>query len=386
MGPGPPPKRGNKQRDKTGSRRELNISGQGSSAGGSSADTTIVAEGDEGSEARQGSVHGEGWNKRRYQRPDEVLWGVDTEQYGSMGSSIELSRMSRSGTADSGPYYVARNPAVNDLHPPIVSTQPTHRREIKWMLQPPPSAKVMEGKEKANRSRSGSGGSYGSSKRGQDTLSLGRQVGERIIEEKVRRGEQLPTAESLSSRKRDCTKTVQTASASETQGQRHDRDPRDPGLVDAAQRKTHVPPNTISEDTTGDFTLTQPKDLRPPQCPPVGKIQSSSQAILTKSTIQPPHSPRSLRLPLSPTPSASSLQVLQELVAPNSTFNIIRSPSPSKEASVKLPPANKREEDELRLPVLESWFPHMGKGSEWNFPATERMRRGDMAGRWSMDI
>lgn len=55
------------------------------------------------------------------------------------------------------PYYVGRNPPVNDLHPPIVTTTPYDTESMKWMLQPPPAASIMNGKEKPscekNRSR-----------------------------------------------------------------------------------------------------------------------------------------------------------------------------------------------------------------------------------------
>ncbi|KAI1820040.1 hypothetical protein F4861DRAFT_92436 [Xylaria intraflava] len=40
-------------------------------------------------------------------------------------------------------YFDRRNPPVNDLHPPIVR-QPSDRGASKWMVAPPPSAKVME--------------------------------------------------------------------------------------------------------------------------------------------------------------------------------------------------------------------------------------------------
>ncbi|KAI9874231.1 MAG: hypothetical protein M1830_010041, partial [Pleopsidium flavum] len=202
LGPGPPLKKGGKDKgSRTGSKRELTTGGQGSSMG-SSADTTIVAEG--GSPETGGSrFNRDGWNTKRYQREDEILWGYDISDSGGFddldgkgqGPSIGLSGMSRSGKASTERYYVARNPAVNDLHPPVVSTQPTHKSETRWMLQPPPSAKIMEGKERANRSRSGSGGS---SRRGGEAMSLGRQVGERLMEEKVRRGERPPTGETSS--------------------------------------------------------------------------------------------------------------------------------------------------------------------------------------------
>ncbi|KAK2789438.1 hypothetical protein FQN53_001884 [Emmonsiellopsis sp. PD_33] len=83
---------------------------------------------------------GDRWNRMRYQREDEVLWGGEVK-----GSSVGLSGRGRANTAGSAKYYVARNPEVNDLHPPIVCG-PTSRAETRWMIQPPPSAKVMAGK------------------------------------------------------------------------------------------------------------------------------------------------------------------------------------------------------------------------------------------------
>ena len=50
-------------------------------------------------------------------------------------------------------YLAPKNPPVNDYHPPVVSSLPGHKDGRKWMLQPPPSAKVMEGKVPVGRSR-----------------------------------------------------------------------------------------------------------------------------------------------------------------------------------------------------------------------------------------
>lgn len=93
------------------------------------------------------------WNRLRYQREDEDLWGIELK-----GSSVGLTGRGRSDTADSSKYYVARIPEVNDLHPPVVCG-PKTREETRWMLQPPPTAKVMEGKvrcEPSQRSRTAS--------------------------------------------------------------------------------------------------------------------------------------------------------------------------------------------------------------------------------------
>ncbi|KAK0104678.1 hypothetical protein ONS95_004952 [Cadophora gregata] len=199
MGPGPPPKKGG---SKNASQRALNTAGQGSSYAGSTAmssetpsSPTAVTEGSR--------ISGEGWNRKRYQREDEALWGHDIPgpgqrimdaiaKAGSSAGRLLEGRLSKSGSGplreeeSPTPYYLARNPPVNDLHPPVVSTAPASRDETRWMLQPPPPAKVMEGKERVNRNRAGSNGS---SRRGNDGTPLSRQVTERLVDAKLQRGE-----------------------------------------------------------------------------------------------------------------------------------------------------------------------------------------------------
>lgn len=184
LGPGPPPKNRHRDRSKTESSRELRSGGVGSSSiTGTSSDTVVEDEASriisEAGHDRQG---GGDWNKRRYQRDDEILWGGDIDDEDGTGIA------NRNGI---GSYYYSRNPAVNDLHPPVVSKVSTRRSETRWMLQPPPSARIMEGKERLSpRSRSGSGVSSKSadSHRKRDDVSLGRRFGERLMEEKARRG------------------------------------------------------------------------------------------------------------------------------------------------------------------------------------------------------
>ncbi|KAI9372473.1 hypothetical protein BJX61DRAFT_542631 [Aspergillus egyptiacus] len=81
----------------------------------------------------------------RHQREDEPLWGEETEV---KGSSAGLSGRGKADDSGRSKYYIPRVPPVNDLHPPIVSG-PKSRAETRWMLQPPPSAKVMLGKERS---------------------------------------------------------------------------------------------------------------------------------------------------------------------------------------------------------------------------------------------
>ncbi|KAG4437387.1 hypothetical protein IFR05_007112 [Cadophora sp. M221] len=197
LGPGPPPKKGG---SKNASQRALNTARQGSSYAGSTAmssetpsSPTAVTEGSR--------ISGDGWNRKRYQREDEALWGHDIPgpgqrimdaiaKAGSSAGRLLEGRLSKSGPLredeSPSPYYLARNPPVNDLHPPVVSTAPASRDETRWMLQPPPPAKVMEGKERVNRNRAGSNGS---SRRGNDGPPLSRQVTERLVDAKLQRGE-----------------------------------------------------------------------------------------------------------------------------------------------------------------------------------------------------
>jgi hypothetical protein len=208
LGPGPPARKGG---SKNTSSRVLNSAGPGSSTASNPAlsvdaasSPTIVPS------TTDGRLSGSDWNHSRYQREDEELWGDEHTEFesnpnskkqklkdaiaraeNSVGSKLRRmeerlssTRSNDSGMPASSPYYfVSRNPPVNDLHPPVVST--TVKGATLWMLQPPPSARVMEGKERATRSRSASRGS--SSK--VDAQSLSRQVTGRAVEEKLRRGE-----------------------------------------------------------------------------------------------------------------------------------------------------------------------------------------------------
>ncbi|KAE8145994.1 hypothetical protein BDV25DRAFT_163386 [Aspergillus avenaceus] len=88
------------------------------------------------------------WNRLRNQREDEPLWGEDVE---IKGSSVGLAGSGKASGHEPSKYYTAKAPPVNDLHPPIVSG-PKSRAETRWMLQPPPSARVMAGKEHFNTS------------------------------------------------------------------------------------------------------------------------------------------------------------------------------------------------------------------------------------------
>ncbi|KAI9886552.1 MAG: hypothetical protein M1823_001664 [Watsoniomyces obsoletus] len=160
MGPGPPQKKSSKESKGNHSQqqqRRLITAGTGSSLG-SATTTTIHGESSTstmiGSSLERTSVQDRYYE--RHQREDEVLWG-----YGGLGNLEGRPDSERRGggggraRGTTSPETYSRNPPVNELHPPIVSSQPTTRSESRWMLQPPPSARVMSGKAWASQLQSG---------------------------------------------------------------------------------------------------------------------------------------------------------------------------------------------------------------------------------------
>jgi len=118
---------------------------------------------------------------RRYQREDEELWGHESSSTSwsapghrlmdaikHAGSTAGRYMESKLGGGSSSPrsskavtdedrynfYFAPRNPPVNEYHPPVVSSRPMRKDELKWMLQPPPPAKFMDGKVPVSRSAS----------------------------------------------------------------------------------------------------------------------------------------------------------------------------------------------------------------------------------------
>jgi len=342
LGPGPPRKKKERDKEREKERENWNrgLSTGGSAlTGASSADTMVMTEGLEGKEVEQERLSGEGWNKKRYQREDEILWGFDGNDHAHTPSSgTSRTRTSSSG----GNHYYARNPEVNDLHPPIVNT-PLDRSQTRWMLQPPPSARVMAGKERAHRSRSDSGNSErsrGSSKRPVE-MNLGRLVGEKSMEERIRRGDASSTDPIAL-----LTASSKDIPSSEPSGQRHDRDRR-------LSNESRSPTNSLRKSPPPAITISA--DLYPPVSrPPLSTMMSHTQVDQAAARPQRPK--------LVPMDSTSSLQVLQELVSPlsltaspvgkldvNKLNALARSPSPLSEAAIKLPPADSSEDHDLSL-------------------------------------
>ena len=266
MGPGPPKKKA----DKNSSQRGLTTAGPGSSYANSSTMSTDAASSPTAVEGSR--ISGEGWNLKRYQREDEALWGHDTHgpgqrildaisRAGSTAGRLLEERLNSRKTPtmveeEPPKYYLAKNPPVNDLHPPVVSTQPASRDETRWMLQPPPSAKVMEGKERVVRSRATSNGS---SRKGADGSPLSRQVTEKLVDAKLQRGE-MPYLEvgRVSSRPESKSKSL-----NRPRGQRHERN--------------ETPDSIHSSDSSESSTR---RRARPP------RISVSPAAMISRDNIE----------------------------------------------------------------------------------------------------
>ncbi|KAF4469926.1 signal peptide-containing, partial [Fusarium albosuccineum] len=89
-----------------------------------------------------------------------------------------------------------KNPPINEYHPPVVSSKIPSRNAHQWMLQPPPPAKIMEGKVPVSRAGSSGSKSSGRTLVGED-IQLGRLVQEKLVMEKLKRENSNPTETEL---------------------------------------------------------------------------------------------------------------------------------------------------------------------------------------------
>ncbi|KAF1992828.1 hypothetical protein P154DRAFT_451772 [Amniculicola lignicola CBS 123094] len=411
MGPGPPPRRA-RRTNTTGSQRAITRTETFDTAlsnGGSSID---VDHADDPMRMSDDTLDDDNWNRKRYQREDEDLWGVDEPL---RGSSVGVGGVVRPGTSKSSAdsYYTARAPPVNDLHPPVVSLPSPRPADNRWMLQPPPKASVMSGKERAtHRSRSGSGASS------RVELSLQRQVSARHLKARIERGEtpDLPPI----SRGSSCVNFHSTSGP-----------PPQPRAVSAAssrrkrRRDTVLTPKIELEHSSGDSSDTVIHGMKTAPSPAQASGMPSLKIVRVRSTRQlstvlsdggpsPPHptltssienelpdlpppvKPREKqhRAPLSSS-DVSSLNVLQDLVSPRALLNSQFVSAPLIEAHIRLPPTNMDEEKMLTMPkdVTSSGF---GISRGWD---TEQMdgearvpfdslgaQERDPRMRWSVDF
>ncbi|KAF5019831.1 hypothetical protein F66182_8144 [Fusarium sp. NRRL 66182] len=150
----------------------------------------------------------EDWNRRHgYQREDEELWGqwggqrfmdAISKARDSAGRLIEstLGLEKEVTEQQRHDFYFPKNPPINEYHPPVVSSKIPSRNAHQWMLQPPPPAKIMEGKVPV--SRAGSSGSKSSGRTlVNDDIQLGRLVHEKLFMEKLKKVNSNPTETEL---------------------------------------------------------------------------------------------------------------------------------------------------------------------------------------------
>ncbi|OAL04177.1 hypothetical protein IQ06DRAFT_115378 [Phaeosphaeriaceae sp. SRC1lsM3a] len=425
LGPGPPPRRARRTNTTThtGSTQRVNTAGTQHSA---QSKPESSADGDHRLRLSDDTTDDETWNHKRYQREDEDLWGIDEPaialQHVASGSSVGVTGYSaaRPPTSRSDSYYSVRAPPVNDLHPPVVSNPSPDPADNRWMLQPPPKASVMAGRERAsNRSRSGSGASS------RVELSLQRQLSTKQVKHKLDRGE-TPEMPSMS---RNSSYNNLVA------GQRHERgrtvNARPPSASSSRRKKRHdtvvltrsdtasthassgEPGDTIratrSAPGTSDIRVIRVRQSRPALSTVVSSgsgvndpehTQSHSQggtdenALLKRSSTFHHASPDSstqtpyLRAPLSSS-DVSSLNRLQDLVSPRDLLKSRFVAAPLVEAKIRLPSEDYHEERNLN--PGQSW-----SGNRFSSTATDQQIRvpfdnkglpaRDPRFRWSVDF
>lgn len=359
MGPGPPKKKA----EKNSSQAALNPAEPGSSYANSYTMSTGTGTASSPTAVEGSRTSGEGWNRKRYQREDEALWGHDVQgpgqriidaiaRAGSTAGRLLEGRLNKGGPSEENPgsYYLAKNPPVNDLHPPVVSTQPASRDETRWMLQPPPPAKVMEGKERVRMTRAVSAGS---SRRGPDGSPLSRPVTEKLDDSRAPLVETIPPLDAgrTSSGEESGAKELDS---SRPKGQSHERSTSPASTLSGSDgspaRRRQSPPD-ISISSAGD-------------APDTIKYLSNSSFTAAPAS--------NLRERLTPLKENEGPSALRELSSPssNSTINS-RSPSSSNRLS---PNANSMP---VTIPSVESKFP----GSQSSvFPKPTAVERKGPAG------
>ncbi|QDS72760.1 hypothetical protein FKW77_004276 [Venturia effusa] len=337
LGPAPPSRR--KNRAGTIASRGITTSGtstsQWSTAGSSLSDLGPAQS------VSSVHLHGHSWNVKRYQRADEEF--VYFPALDEVEDRPQAHRMSSQGSSvgvpgwDTEPvekpssiYYIpARAPPVNDLHPPVVSTVPAKREERAWMKEPPPSASFMNGKKGVTaRSRSGSGTSGNSSLRNRDR-SLGRQVGHKMVESKVKRAVTPLLDGDPSQPNRKSTATMSTGRSSPTKercGSSLDVD--DPERTPSRRKKRPPPVQIPILDTSShidDSSSSSPDVLRPtdkgnrPKATAVSakvRPMSVGRPDLGKETLSSENSkPRSSK-DMNPIPISSTLSPPEFFIVP----------------------------------------------------------------------
>jgi hypothetical protein len=417
MGPGPPPRRA--RRTNTGSTRGITTAGTQHSAL-SKGDSSL--DGADQVRLSDDTVEDETWNHKRYQREDEDLWGMDEPslplQQVASGSSVGGAgyNLKRPGTSRSASYYSVRAPPVNDLHPPVVSMPSPDPADNRWMLQPPPKASVMAGRERAtNRSRSGSGASS------RVELSLQRQLSTKQVKHRLERGEtpEMPSisrnssySNLVSSQRRDRSRTPQvrppsasssrhkkrrdtalsrsdTVSTQHSSGESSDtarKTDSAPGASDIKVirvRQSRPALSTVVSSNSGANELmpspfgSNDENMLPEKPSPVHRRRDFTYSSTSTQSFR--NSTPYLRAPLSSS-DVSSLNVLQDLVSPRDLLKSRFVSAPLVEAKIRLPPEDNEESRTLSQKPLR---PHEQVRVPFDH---EGLPVRDPRFRWSVDF
>ena len=264
-------------------------------------------------ETIRSSLSPETWNLKRYEREDEPLWGLNdamsrmwdrarpshnrsSSASGPSGPrrSLSLGRR-RTGTADSDQfvydYSRARHPEVNDLHPPVVSQLAATKAEVAWMLQPPPSRAVMEGKVRPgaeDMSLRRPLAVIGTSREDEKRTLSARDKGESTerIEKRADSGKPRPPPITISSEP-DFEGDDEESDVDE-EGETEARSPPD---VKPARRASL--PHIYREKAPSKTTIhSSERNSQPPQRPPLAVIASSKTKGSVRTLTVPAPSPK----------------------------------------------------------------------------------------------
>lgn len=348
------------------------------------------------------------WNFRLYQREDEVLWGSSSNLDGS-SCAESLRRPARVHTRDSvtSSHQTFRNPPINDLHPATV-TKINSKEEVMWMMQPPPVAEIMMGKERPPRSRSDSG----TSRMSPPSAALSRQVSHRAARNGSRNGDaSTPMSRESSSR-----------ASNGLYGQKHDggaaTSERDfavsPVLPDVKDRLRPPPIHTAQQNSEdSDVTVVRRSSLAPQPSrvasrPQLTTIISDNGLAGEEASdfVTPAETPEEIN---APTPLQNSIDSIErgdhihersaslshehDLTAAQETdprsANGVLLPGVTVPAlastTLQTPAAGHKHQDseEAMLSIVDSWYTPDFELPKW---VHEHTKREVVRHRWSMDL
>ncbi|KXX80112.1 hypothetical protein MMYC01_202847 [Madurella mycetomatis] len=326
-----------------------------------SAPTVVVEEPTSPTLTKTASVSTGDWNFKRYQREDEELWGHEPSWTGhklmdaikqagsSAGRYVESKLGFEKPVTEEDRYnfyFTPRNPPVNEYHPPVVSSKPAHKDALRWMLQPPPPAKVMDGRVPVSRSSSMMSVGSRRTVSTYDGGSLGRTVGEKALEARLRRGENPFEGElrSAASPARRRSRVARASSVARTKSRRTARTNSFTESEDSSDEKfssrrrpSHrsvVDPETGSESDDEDEYISKSLEAssnsslpthaaQKPRLPTIMSSSSHEKEISVKTVKSGSMSPLQQITNVQPGPDLASLKV-QPVLSPIHTNMAIR--------------------------------------------------------------